>query len=163
MALHINDVLDKVREAQTEFDNAKQMDDLVQQHVGYRLAYGCLSQAASDAYMIYSSKPKSSIFSEGGTSTWAREELGTLTRILGAQYSKQGAVGSARMEQEFDRWVVRVRQFINKLNEDFHLDSGQVKAKDWKEDELKRKAKLYEDFNQGMFGRDGSMSWPGTR
>ena len=159
MALHINDVLEKVREAQAEYDSALQMEDSVQQHVALRLAYGCLSQAAADAYMIYSSKPKSNVFAEGGLSTWARDELGTLTRILGAQYSKQGAAGSKRMIEEFDKWVVRVRQFVDKLNRDFHADAGQVKAKDWKEDELKRRAKMYEEFNQGMFSRDGSMSF----
>lgn len=157
MALHINDVLDTVREAQQEYQASLDEKDALQKHTGLRLAYGKLSQASSDAYMIYSSKPKNSMFAEGGTSTWAREELATLTSIMGNQYCQQGLTETNRMIDEFDSWLGRTRSFVNKLNEDFNLDSGMRPAKDWKEDEIERKRKQYEDFNKTLMGRDGVM------
>ena len=159
MALHINDVLDTVREGQREYDAASVEDDAFQKHTGLRLAYGRLSQAASDAYMIYSSKPKNSVFAEGGTSTWARDELAVLTSILGAQYCQQGLVETSRMLGEFEAWKQRTCTFVYKLNEDFNLDSGMQPARDWKEDEIERKRRQYEEFNKTLMGRDGVMDW----
>lgn len=157
MALHINDVLDIVREAQQEYRASLEEKDALQKHTGLRLAYGKLSQASSDAYMIYSSKPKNGMFVEGGISTWAREELATLTSIMGNQYCQQGLTETGRMTDEFESWLGRTRSFVNKLNEDFNLDSGMQPAKDWKEDEIERKRKQYEDFNKTVMGRDGVM------
>lgn len=105
--------------------------------------------------MIYSSKLKNNVFSDGGLSTWAREELAVFTQILGSQYYQQGLTDTARMEREFEKWVERVRVFVDKLNRDFQMDSSKVNAKDWKEDEIKRKQKILEDFNRSMMGESG--------
>lgn len=159
MALEVNDVLERVREAKREYDVSLAEDDPAQRHTSLRLAYGALSQAASDAYMIFSANPKLNMFSEGGLSTWARDELGILAKTLGAQYYKQGLVDSDRLEREFDQWLARVRLFIDKLNADTQLDSGQARAKDWKEDQIKRDKKRVEDFNKNMMGKNGVVEW----
>lgn len=155
MALAVNDVLETIREGVAEYEEAQQCADPMQRHTAMRLACGRLSQAASDAYMIYSSKPKNNVFSDGGLSTWAREELAVFTQILGSQYYQQGLTDTARMEREFEKWVERVRVFVDKLNRDFQMDSSKVNAKDWKEDEIKRKQKILEDFNRSMMGESG--------
>ncbi|WP_165171760.1 hypothetical protein [Adlercreutzia sp. ZJ242] len=159
MALAINDVLDRLRQAQAEYEAALATEDPMERHTALRLAYGGLSQAASDAYMIYSSKPKNNAFKEGGLSTWARAELEAMTNTMGAQYFRQGLTPTSRMEGEFGRWLERVRTFVDRLNADFQLDVGQAAAKDWKEDEIKRKQRQIEDFNKNMMGTDGVVGW----
>lgn len=159
MALTVNDVLETIRDGMAEYENAQACADPMQRHTAMRLAYGRLSQAASDAYMIYSSKPKNNVFSEGGLSTWAREELAVFSQVMGAQYYRQGLTDTARMEREFARWVERVRLFVDKLNNDFQMELGKVSAKDWKEDEIRRKQKSMEDFNRNMMGQSGVVGW----
>lgn len=155
MPLQINDVIARIKQAQAEYESACANANPDERHTALRLAYGNLSQAASDAYMYYASNPKTGNFAEGGLSTWARDELEVITRTIGAQYCTQGLVPTNRMQAEYDMWSDRVRLFVHKLSSSQQLDAGQVAAKDWKEDELRRKRKQAEEFGKHMFDRTG--------
>ena len=128
MPIQINDVFDRIKHAQAEYDTACAATDPKEMHTALRIAYGELSQAASDAYMYYSAKPETGVFSEGGISTWARDELEVITRTIGAQYNAQGGAQTGRMQMEFTKWSERVCAFVNKLNASQRMEFGQVAA-----------------------------------
>ena len=155
MPIQINDVFDRIKQAQSEYDEARASTDAKERHALLRMAYGNLSQAASDAYMYYSAKPATGNFAEGGISTWARDELEVITRTIGAQYNAHGFAQTGRMEMEYPLWSDRVRTFVNKLNASRRMEGGQVAARDWKEDELRRKRKEIENFGKHMFDPTG--------
>ena len=155
MPIQINDVFDRIKLAQSEYDEACSSVDAAERHTLLRMAYGDLSQAASDAYMYYSAKPETGNFAEGGVSTWARDELGVITRTIGAQYNAQGFAQTSRMEAEYPLWSERVCAFVNKLNASRRMGGGQVAARDWKEEELRRKRKAVENFGKHMFDPNG--------
>lgn len=157
MGIQINDALERIRLAQEQHAQALACTDPMERHATFRLAYGSLAQAASDAYMYFSANKDTNLFSEGGIQTWAREELEVITRTVGAQYHVQGLVSASRMEAEFQMWLDRVRGFVGKLNESRRLDDGKVAAKDWKEEELRRKRKQAENFEKHMFDRTGAF------
>ena len=157
MPIQINDVFSRIKQAQEEYDTACASTDPAEKHASLRMAYGDLSQAASDAYMYFSAKPETGNFAEGGISTWARDELGVITRTIGAQYNAQGLAQTSRMEMEYPLWSDRVCAFVNKLNASRRMEAGQVAAKDWKEDELRRKRKQIEGFEKHMFDSTGAF------
>lgn len=155
MGIEINDTFSRVRKAREEYEQALTLEDVYERHAMLRLAYADLSQAASDAYMYYSAKNETNIFSEGGLSTWAREELGQITKTLSAQYHQQGLTSTQRMVDEFDLWEARVCEFVNKLAAARRLEAGQSEAKDWKEEEIRRAKKRHEQFEKSPFSREG--------
>ena len=157
MPIQINDVFDRIKHAQAEYETACAATDPKEMHTALRIAYGELSQAAADAYMYYSAKPETGVFAEGGMSTWARDELEVITRTIGAQYNAQGGAQTGRMQMEYPMWSERVRTFVNKLNATQRAEAGQVAARDWKEDEIRRKRKELEGFGKHMFDPTGAF------
>ncbi|MBQ6453402.1 MAG: hypothetical protein IJJ14_03485 [Coriobacteriales bacterium] len=158
MGVQINDVLERIKLAQQQHDDARACGDPMERHAGLRMAYGSLAQAAQDAYMYFTTFKDNNIFmAEGGLHTSSREELERITRICGSQYNVQGLVPAQRMEDEFGMWVERVRKFVGDLDQATRLDSGKVPARDWKEEEIRRKRKQLEDFQTHMFDATGGV------
>ena len=155
MPIQINDVFSRIKQAQAEYDSACACSDSAEKHASLRMAYGDLSQAAADAYMYFSAKPETGNFAEGGISTWARDELEVITRTIGAQYNAQGLAQTSRMQMEYPLWSERVCTFVNKLNASRRMEAGQVAARDWKEEELRRKRKQIESFEKHMVDPTG--------
>lgn len=100
-----------------------------------RMAFSDIYEAARIANMLYFNVKRNGV-AEGGLISWAKREFEDFTSTLHMKYFNLGAYPKDDFEGEFNRWVGRAREYLNKLASEMKLEQIVRPDRNWTDGSL---------------------------
>lgn len=121
MGMSIEDAYSDIRKADEQFETASSLEG-PSKDGRIRMAYYHLYQATTKANTLFLIRERKGAVDEGGLLTWARTEYDEFVLVLYQTYYKQGGYPRFNVEEDFRRWLDRVRGYVERLSDAFKLE-----------------------------------------
>ncbi|MGI6032612.1 MAG: hypothetical protein ACOX69_04270 [Coriobacteriales bacterium] len=134
MSYELTESYKQVKRAQEKYDAACAEQDAELKDSYFRNAFYALYMAVRSGNMVYNSMFKGGTDAQGGTFTYAADELNSAACTLYKDFYVEGRYPKDDVERIFGMWKQRVRGFLDRLSSECPLGKNTQEVEAWVEE-----------------------------